>query len=64
MAIEWDFAAVLGGMRVGDSFFIPCLACTDYRRQISRLAKQFGIKVHIRAWVQDYIRGLRIWRIE
>lgn len=60
----WDFEAVLGGMRVGESFFIPCLDCTEYRKQIKRIAKEFSIRVTVRSRVEDYIRGLRVWRKE
>ena len=61
--INWDFEAVIGGMRVGDSFFIPCLDCKPYRAEIRRVAEEFGVKVRSRSRVENYIRGLRVWRI-
>jgi len=60
--VRWDFFATLKGMRKGDSFFIPCLQCEEYRSQIRRMANKLGVKVTIRAWSEEYLKGLRIWR--
>ena len=60
--VRWDFFVVLGGMRVGDSFFIPCLQCDEYRKQIRRVAEKLGVKLTIRQWTEEYLKGLRIWR--
>ena len=61
--LKWNIKAVIGGMGVGDSFFVPCLECDDIRKEISRLAKLFNIDVEIRPRTEDYIKGLRTWRI-
>jgi len=61
--LRWDFDAVLGGMRVGDSFFIPCLDCERYRRQVMNLAKEYGTEVRTMKRTESYIKGLRVWRI-
>jgi len=61
--LRWDFDAALGGMRVGDSFFIPCLECERYRGQIGRLAKEYGIEVRTMKRIESNIKGLRVWRI-
>lgn len=61
--LKWDFDAVLGGMRVNDSFFVPCLACERYRNRIRRLAKEYGIEVRCMKRTENYIKGLRTWRI-
>lgn len=60
---KWDLHAVIGGMRVGDSFFIPCLQCEDTRKEIRRLAASFSVEVEIRPRTEDLIKGLRTWRI-
>jgi len=61
--LRWDFEAVLGGMRIGDSFFVPCLRCQTYRSQIKRLAREFGIEVRCMQRTENYIKGVRTWRI-
>lgn len=61
--LRWDFGAAIGGMRVGDSFFIPCLECEKYRRQIYDTAKDYGVKVRCKKRTENYIKGLRTWRI-
>lgn len=61
--LRWDFDAVLGGMRIGDSFFTPCLECEKYRGQITRLAKEYGIEVRTMKRTENQIKGLRTWRI-
>lgn len=60
---KWDFKAVLGGMAVGDSFFVPCLDSADFRKEIRRLASMYGIEVEIRERTEEYVRGVRTWRI-
>jgi len=61
--IKWDLESVMGGMRVGDSFFIPCLECKDLNRTINKLAKGFGIEVEVKYRTEDLIKGLRTWRV-
>ena len=60
--VRWDFFATLKGMRKGDSFFIPCLQCEEYRKAIRYVARKLGVTLTIRTWNEDYIKGLRIWR--
>ena len=60
---KWDIPAVLGGMRVGDSFFIPCIPCDEIRKEIKRLADLFNIEVDIRDRTEEYVKGLRTWRL-
>jgi hypothetical protein len=60
---KWNLSAVIGGMKVGDSFFIPCLQCDENRKEIRRIAALFDIDVDIRPRTEEYIRGLRTWRI-
>jgi hypothetical protein len=54
---------VIGGMRVGDSFFVPCLECKDLNRRINSLAESFNIEVEIKYRTEDLIKGLRTWRV-
>jgi len=60
--VRWDFFATLKGMRKGDSFFIPCLQCDEYRTRIRWVANKLGVKLTIRPWNEEYLKGLRIWR--
>ena len=60
---KWDLRAVLGGMAVGDSFFVPCLECKDLNREINRLAKMFDIEVETKYRTEELIKGLRTWRV-
>jgi hypothetical protein len=60
---KWDLQAVIGGMRVGDSFFVPCLECKDLNRRINSLAESFNIEVEIKYRTEDLIKGLRTWRV-
>jgi hypothetical protein len=60
---KWDLKAVLGGMAVGDSFFVPCLECKDLNREINSLAKMFDIEVEIKYRTEELIKGLRTWRV-
>lgn len=61
--IKWDFYTVIGGMAVGDSFFIPCLDVAPYRTKIKAVAEALGVTVVTHIVVENYIRGLRTWRV-
>lgn len=63
MSVKWNLKAVLGGMAVGDSFFIPCLDCTQVRKEIRAIARAFGIEVEIEQRTEQYIKGVRTWRV-
>ena len=63
MTIKWNLRAVLGGMAVGDSFFIPCLDCAQARKEILKIARTFGVEVEIKPRTEQYIKGVRTWRI-
>lgn len=62
--LRWDFGAAIGGMRVGQSFFIPCLECERYRRHIYEAAKEYGVEVTCKKRTENHIKGLRTWRIQ
>jgi hypothetical protein len=61
--VKWNLEGVLGGMSVNDSFFVPCLDCDPLRYEIRRLSEQFGITVKTRTVTENYIKGLRTWRV-
>jgi len=61
--VKWNLKAVLGGMSVGESFFIPCLECKQVRFEVLNLARSFGIEVEVKPRTEQYIKGVRTWRI-
>ena len=63
MTVKWNLKAVIGGMRVNDSFFIPCLDCAQIRKEILKVARVFGVEVEIAPRTEQYIKGVRTWRI-
>lgn len=63
MTAKWNLKAVLGGMAVGDSFFIPCLDYEQVRKEIRAIARSFDIQVEIEPRTEQYIKGVRTWRI-
>ena len=60
---KWNLKAPISGMRVGDSFFVPCLACEQLESRIRSIAADFGYKVSVRSTTEDLIKGIRTWRI-
>lgn len=63
MPVKWNIKAVLGGMAVGDSFFIPCLECKPVRKEILAIARSYDITVEIKPRTEQYIKGVRVWRV-
>lgn len=51
-------------MRIGESFFIPALDVTAIRKDVFTAAKLLQIKVETLTTVEDYIRGIRVWRVK
>jgi hypothetical protein len=60
--LKWNLEATISGMRVNDSFFIPCLKCSMDSR-IRAIAKEFGYDVKIRNVTEEFVKGLRVWRV-
>jgi hypothetical protein len=60
---KWNLDPVMGGMVVGDSFFVPCIQCTELQSLVHKLAAEFGIKVKIRTRFEHYVKGIRVWRV-
>jgi len=63
MSYDWDFPGAMQWMDVGDSFFVPCLACESLRREIQTTADKLRIKVVIKFVIENEIQGLRTVRI-
>lgn len=63
MPVKWNLKATIGGMAVGDSFFIPCLDCDQVRKEIRAVARMFDVKLEIKPRTEQYIKGVRAWRV-
>ena len=61
--LKWNLEATISGMRIGDSFFIPCLKCSNIESKIRRIADDFGYKVKISNCTEEFVKGLRAWRV-
>lgn len=61
--LNWNLKATISGMRIGDSFFIPCLNCTLLDSRIRRLSKEFGYDFSVRNVTEEFVKGLRVWRV-
>lgn len=64
MTIDWDFVTPVGGMQVGDSFFVPSLTPKQTRRDVQYVARQFGKKLRSEVVIEDMLIGVRFWRTE
>lgn len=62
MAYEWNLPEVIGRLRRGDSFFVPCLAVDELRKKILAEAERQGVKVSVRFVIEGELQGLRTWR--
>lgn len=63
MPVKWNLKAVIGGMAVGDSFFIPCLDCSQVKKEIRAVARTFNVSLEIKPRTEQYIKGVRAWRV-
>ena len=61
---KWNLKATISGMRVGDSFFIPCIESGSLRTKIYRIGKDFGYHLVVRTTTEDLVMGVRTWRLE
>ncbi len=61
--LRWNLDVAVGGMSVGDSFFVPCVDCQPVITTLVQLGKAFGYKVVVRIRYENYIKGVRIWRM-
>jgi hypothetical protein len=53
----------MGGMAVGDSFFIPTLDSRPVIKTAASLAAKFNYKVKAKAVIENRIKGVRVWRL-
>lgn len=51
-----------GELRVGSSFFIPCINTESCERQVQTVAKRLGIVLASRTRIEGPYMGLRFWR--
>jgi len=56
------FEVAWGDMQVGMSVFLPCVNTEEANKQIAKIAKKNGWKLHTQARIEDERFGLRIWR--
>jgi hypothetical protein len=61
--LKWNLDPVMGGMDVGDSFFVPCIQCAPFQTLVHALASEYGIKVKIRTRFEHHVKGIRVWRV-
>jgi len=61
--LKWNLDIAVGGMTVGDSFFVPCLDCASARTTLIQLGRMFKYEVTVKSWVENGIKGVRIWRL-
>jgi hypothetical protein len=64
MALKWNLETPMGAMRVGDSFFVPCVQCRQIENGVRHLAKLYRIKIKVRVQFERYVKGVRVWRLE
>ena len=57
IVVEW------GALRVGSSFFIPCLNTTDAKKQIKGVFARRGWTMRIYIGAENDVWGIRVWRI-
>jgi len=55
--VNWD------RLRVGYSFFIPCIDCEKAKKIIYKTARKRKIQTVMRVVIEEGVRGIRIWRV-
>ena len=49
--------------RVGYSFFIPCINCSEAKKTIQAIAKKQKANIVMKVVIEEGVRGIRIWRV-
>jgi hypothetical protein len=62
--LRWNLDAVIGGMPVNSSFFVPCIRCRALQGNINAAGKRFGVKMRTQVRFEANIKGVRAWRVE
>jgi hypothetical protein len=57
IVVDW------GALRVGSSFFIPCINTTDAKKQIKGVFDRRGWTMRIYIGAENDVWGIRVWRI-
>jgi hypothetical protein len=63
MEIRWNLDAAVGGMQVGQGFFLPCMDCERARRVLHLIAREFNYRIMVQVSFEGYLRGVRVRRI-
>lgn len=50
-------------LKIGESFFIPCLDHDKAKEEINKEAKEWKMRVLAKGVVEHGLKGLRVWRI-
>lgn len=58
-----DYSIDWRKFKVGYSFFIPCINCTEARKTITNLTKKLKMRIVAKVVIEEGIRGLRVWRV-
>jgi len=53
----------LSQLKVSESFFLPCLNTDKAKKDVAKLAKDYGFKVSVRVRSERNLYGIRVWRI-
>jgi hypothetical protein len=60
---EIDYIVDWKQFKPGYSFFIPCLAVRNAKREVRRVARDHKLKLFFKGVIEDGVRGLRVWRV-
>ena len=58
-----EYSLPLRRMRLGDSFFLPCLKWTEVGIEVKRAARRYGYRIHARRAEYGSYLGVRCWRV-
>ena len=49
--------------KVGYSFFIPCINCSEAKKSIQAIAKKQKANIVMKVVIEEGVRGIRVWRV-
>lgn len=58
-----DYSIDWRKFKIGYSFFIPCINCTEARKTVIEVTRKFKMRIITKVVIEDGIRGLRVWRV-
>jgi len=50
-------------LKLGESFFIPCLDQDSATQRVSKEASERGLTMFVKAVIEHGVKGIRAWRI-